>query len=114
MDKDKIYLQHILEAIQKIESYTAGHTEGTFSNDDLVSDAVVREIEIIGEAARNMSDELKQTNREIVWRDVTDMRNFLTHEYFKVDRHVVWNTITKDLPVMREEVKRLLKELHSN
>lgn len=110
MASDSAYLRHILEAIQKVERYTVGFTEETFRNDDLVSDATVREIEVIGEAARNISDAAKGRNRDVNWRDVSDMRNFLTHEYFRVDLRVVWRTVVDDLPKLKAEVLHLLAE----
>ena len=111
MATDNAYLRHILEVILKIEQYTAGHTEDSFQNDDLVSDGVVRQIEVIGEAAGNISPEAKSKSKNIHWQDATDMRNFLSHEYFRVDRRIVWQTVAKDIPLMKAEVIRLLEEL---
>lgn len=111
MASDNAYLRHILEAILQIEQYAAGHTEDSFQNDDLVSDAVVRQIEVIGEASGNLSDDTKSASQGIRWQDATDMRNFLTHEYFRVDRRIVWQTVVKDIPLMKTEVLRLLEEI---
>ncbi|MEK7638494.1 MAG: DUF86 domain-containing protein [Patescibacteria group bacterium] len=106
---DNAYLRHILEAILKIEQYVAGYTEDSFQNDDLISDGVIRQLEVIGEAAGSLSDEAKSQSREIRWQDATDMRNFLSHEYFRVDRRIVWQTVLKDIPLMKAEVLRLLE-----
>jgi uncharacterized protein with HEPN domain len=112
MATDNAYLRHILEAILKIEQYVAGHTEDSFQNDDLVSDAVIRQIEVIGEAAGNLSPEARSQSKHIRWQDATDMRNFLTHEYFRVDRRIVWQTVVKDIPQMKGEVLLLLEGIH--
>lgn len=111
MATDNAYLRHILEAILKIEQYAAGHTEESFQNDDLAADAVIRQFEVIGEASGNLSAETKSQSNDVRWQDATDMRNFLSHEYFRVDRKIVWQTIIKDLPPMKSEVIRLLETL---
>lgn len=114
MATDNAYLRHVLEAILQIEKYTAGHTEDSFVNDDLVSDAVVRQIEIIGEAAGNLSPELKALSPSIPWGDATDMRNFVSHEYFRVDLKIVWQTVIESIPEMKAEVLRLLEAIGNN
>jgi len=92
MEKDnKIFLEHIFESINKIE------------------EAVVRNLEIIGEAARNLADSFKTANSHIAWRDITDFRNVLIHEYFGVNKDLVWQVIKKDLPKLKKEIKILLK-----
>lgn len=110
MEKDnKIFLEHILESIGKIEKYVAEINEQNFSGNFLVIDAVVRNLEIIGEAARNLADSFKIANSHIAWRDITDFRNVLIHEYFGVNKDLVWGVIKKDLPVLKKEIEILLK-----
>ena len=111
MATDNAYLRHILEAVLRIEKYTAGYTEDSFQGDDMVSDAVVRQIEVIGEAAGNLSPEVRALSATIPWRDVTDMRNFVSHEYFRVDLKIVWQTVIHEIPKMKAEVLRLLETL---
>lgn len=75
-----------------------------------MQDAVIRRIEIIGEAVKNLPSDLKQAHPETPWQDISDMRNKLIHAYFQVDLELVWEVITKDLPPFKEQVKALLDE----
>ena len=107
MKNDTIYLRHILEAIEKIEHYLLNTTYKSFSANDMMIDAVVRELEIIGEASSKFSKEFKDNHSDVAFRDATDMRNFLIHEYFGVRKEIVWETCQKDLP----KVKKLIDDL---
>ena len=108
MKDDRVYLRHILDAIEKTETYLKGQTRESFSKNDMMVDAVVRELEIIGEATNHLSDSFRAEHPEIPWRDAIDMRNFLIHEYFGVRTNVVWDTCKNDLPLMREMMAKLL------
>jgi uncharacterized protein with HEPN domain len=108
MKDDEVYLRHILDAIEKIETYLQGQTHESLSQNDMMIDAVVRELEIIGEATNHLSDQFRAAHPEIPWRDAIDMRNFLVHEYFGVRTHIVWDTCQNDLPLMKELIDRLL------
>jgi len=103
MDRDKLYLQHIVEAIKKIRQYTEGITVEDFKKDALIQDGVVRQLEIIGEAARVMSEATKKKYPDIPWYNISGMRNRLIHEYFQVDIDAVWKTVTEDLQVLLEK-----------
>ena len=107
MKNDTIYLRHILEAIEKIEHYLLNTTYKSFSANDMMIDAVVRELEIIGEASSKLSKEFKDNHPDVAFRDATDMRNFLIHEYFGVRKEIVWDTCQEDLP----KVKKLIDDL---
>jgi uncharacterized protein with HEPN domain len=107
MKNDTIYLRHILEAIEKIEHYLLNTTYKSFSANDMMIDAVVRELEIIGEASSKLSKEFKDNHPDVAFRDATDMRNFLIHEYFGVRKEIVWDTCKEDLP----KVKKLIDDL---
>ena len=107
MKNDTIYLRHILEAIEKIEHYLLNTTYKSFSANDMMIDAVVRELEIIGEASSKLSKEFKDNHSDVAFRDATDMRNFLIHEYFGVRKEIVWETCKEDLP----KVKKLIDDL---
>ena len=107
MKNDTIYLRHILEAIEKIEHYLLNTTYKSFSANDMMIDAVVRELEIIGEASSKLSKEFKDNHPDVAFRDATDMRNFLIHEYFGVRKEIVWETCKEDLP----KVKKLIDDL---
>ena len=104
-NKDSAYLQHILEAIKSIEDYLNGFDYETFVKDKKTIDAVVRELEIIGEAANDLSDDFKKKHSEIPFREMADMRNVLIHEYFGVNAKIVWDTCKIDLPKLKEILK---------
>ena len=110
MKDDKTYLGHILEAIEKIGRYIEDVGFDEFAENDMMVDAVVRELEIVGEAARNLSETFCQSHPDISLRDAVDMRNFLVHEYFGVNRRIVWDTCHNDLPVFRELIGLALND----
>lgn len=104
-----VYVEHILSAISKIEGYVVGFSQEKFLKDWLVQDGVMREIEIIGEASKNLSPEFKEKVPEIPWRDVVGMRNKLIHDYFEVDIEAVWKTVQEDLPFLKNEFLKMKK-----
>lgn len=108
-ENDLVYLKHILEAIGKIENYLGDVSYQEFTRNDMMVDAVVRELEIIGEAASNLSDGFKEQHPQFPLRESADMRNFLIHEYFGVNTKVVWDTCKIDLPELSEQVKELVR-----
>ncbi len=105
----RLFLADILEAIEKIERYTHGLTREELWEDDLVADAVVRNLEIIGEAARHVPEDLRAAHREIDWRRVVGLRNVVVHEYFAVDLDVVWVVVEKHLPRLKRVVRAMLE-----
>ena len=110
MTKDpKILLQHILESIEWIEKDVSGLTEDQFYENVPIQDAVIRRIEIIGEAARHLPIDFRQADSETPWQDIADMRNKLIHEYFSVDLDLVWEVIKRDIPNLKQNVQKLLK-----
>lgn len=111
MDRDEmVYLRHILDAIATIEEYLLGVDEDKFMDTRLIQDGVIRQIEIIGEAVRHVSKDIRDAYPEIPWQDAAGMRDKLIHGYFGVDIEEVWNTARDDLPVLQEQVKRVLKD----
>ncbi len=109
MRSSKLYFADILQSIRRIKKYTAGLTLDKLKRDDLVIDAVVRNLEIIGEAAKNIPVSVKGKNRNIEWKKISGLRNILAHEYFGVDVEIVWDIIKNKLPELGREIK-LLKE----
>jgi uncharacterized protein with HEPN domain len=109
MKENKVYLDHILECINNILSYTEGMNEDTFNKNFMVQDAVVRNFQIIGEATKRIKPDFKTSHPDIPWKKMTGMRDKLIHDYFQVDLETVWNTITKDIPLLYI----YLKEIHS-
>ena len=105
----KLYLEDIKDSISKIERYVNGVDFETFSNDDKTIDAVVRNLEIIGEAVNSLPEEIKIQNPEIAWKEAVGMRNKITHEYFGVDESILWKTITEDLPVFKNQISKILE-----
>lgn len=115
MDRDEtIYLRHILDAIATVEEYLLGVGEDKFLETRLIQDGVIRQIEIIGEAVRNISKDIRNAHPEIPWQDVAGMRDKLIHGYFGVDIEEVWNTARDDLPVLRDQVMGILKDLEQD
>lgn len=111
MRKDpKIFLSHILESIKAIEDHTRKTSKEEFSRNLTVQDAVIRRIEIIGEAAKNLPSEFKRKHREVEWREIVGMRNKLIHEYFGINLNVVWTTLKKDIPKLKKQISELLEK----
>lgn len=108
------YLRHMIEAIDRATGYVAGMDVAAFEQDTRTQDAVIRALEIVGEApnkARIVDPSLQSTAPEIPWNVVYGMRNRIVHDYFEVDLHVVWQTIQRDLPVLRPQIVRLLARI---
>lgn len=110
---DSLYLRHILDAIKRIESYLEGVTETDFLNNPLVQDGVIRQIEIIGEAAKQVSTPIKEKYSQVPWQDIGGMRDKLIHAYFGVDINTVWLTGQKDIPILKREIETILKDITS-
>jgi uncharacterized protein with HEPN domain len=107
MKDNSIYIDHILDSINKIESYTKNLTKNGFSKNELVQDAVIRNIEIIGEASKKVSRDLKHTYSKIPWKDISGMRDKLIHDYIGVDVDVIWTTIKRDLPILKNQMAEI-------
>jgi uncharacterized protein with HEPN domain len=105
---DKVYLEDILESVNIILSYADNKTEFKFIKDIMLQDAVTRRFEIIGEASSKISENTKTANPQIPWRLMKEMRNKLIHEYFGVSALTIYSTIKVDLPILKEQLEKLV------
>jgi uncharacterized protein with HEPN domain len=108
MHKDDLaYIDHILDCIRKISEYSHGLSLKEFETNELVQDAIIRNIEIIGEASKKVSSDTKRTCNKIPWKEMTGMRDKLIHDYLGVDVAVVWKTIKEDIPFLEILIKEI-------
>ena len=105
----RIRVDDMLEAARRIEQYVAGLTAEQFASDPKTFDAVVRNLEVIGEAARRTPEDVRRTAPDIPWLDIADMRNILAHEYFGVDAAIVWKTAADDVPNLAGKLRKMLE-----
>lgn len=106
--RDPAYVAHMLEAIARIRRYVGRKQRAGFLGDTLLQDAVIRNIEIIGEAASRLSPEFAARHAEIPWRDIVGMRHRLIHGYLKVNLDTVWAVIERDLPALAPKLSAVL------
>jgi uncharacterized protein with HEPN domain len=111
MRRERLYLEDIIDSIEKIQSFTAEMDFNSFIRDDKTKSAVIREFEIIGEAAKNISLEIKQPHIEIPWSDMAKMRDKLIHWYFGINYPIIWKTIQERLPVIKTDIRKILIEI---
>lgn len=102
---DELFIYDILECCGRIEEYLSGKSKEMFFEDMMLQDAVVRNIEIIGEASKSLTAEFRQRVPVIEWRDIMRMRDKIVHHYFKLDLDVVWQTATDDVPRLALEIR---------
>jgi len=110
----KAYLKDILEAIEKIERYTKKLSFNQFSTNELVQDGVVRNLEIIGEAVKNIPDDIKKQKNGIEWRKIIGLRDILIHAYFGIDVDIVWDIIKNKIPELKTEIILMLSEIEDD
>lgn len=105
--RDRLYLQHILDAIRRIESYLEGVDRARFDSTPLIQDGVIRQLEIIGEAAKRLSSEVRLAVPQVPWRKIAGMCDKLTHDYMGVDLEAVWLTAQRDLEALGQAVEKV-------
>lgn len=108
---ESLYLADIQEACKKVLKFTKGMTYKDFVHDDLHFDAVLRNLEIIGEAAKNISEETRQKYPDVKWRKIAGFRDVVAHEYFGVNDEIVWDVVVNEIPALLKMVKKMLGEL---
>ena len=109
MKEDRVYLAHIRDAIQRIKSFTVGGQD-QFLADAMIQDAVIRNLEVIGEAVKGLSEELRVANPDVPWRQISGMRDVLIHHYFGVKLDTVWQVVIEHLSPLDERIRQLLGE----
>jgi uncharacterized protein with HEPN domain len=108
---DHVYVRHILDAVLRIKEYLQGIEEDEFYRNYLVQDGVIRQLEIIGEASKQISQETRRKHSSIPWKDMAGMRDKLIHDYFGVDVEQVWVTASNDIPILEIEIVEVLNFL---
>jgi len=104
-----LLVEDILECIGRIEQYVAGLQLDAFKASQITVDATVRNLEIIGEASRNIPQDVKEDHPEIEWAKIVGLRNRVIHEYFGVDLDIIWRIINEELPTLKAQMRKLLQ-----
>jgi uncharacterized protein with HEPN domain len=112
MKKDpKVFLDHILESIKLIEEYRSEKTRDDFLKSVGLQDMIVRRLEIIGEAVKNLPQEIKEKHLDIPWKRIAGMRDILIHEYFGIDLGLTWEVVEKELPYLKKSIIEIKEKL---
>lgn len=109
MKDDSIYLEHIETNLKRILSYSSGISKEDFLNNNQMQDACIRQIEIMGEATKRISEPFKEKHPEVPWKDMAGMRDKLIHDYLDVDLNIVYQTVAVDIPKLLPVIERILK-----
>lgn len=110
MKKDAlVFINHILESIKDIENYSKGLSKSGFFKDKKSQDAIIRKIEIIGEAVKNLPEDFIKKYSNIEWNRIAGTRDKLVHHYFGIDLDMIWEVVKKEIPVLRKQMKYILK-----
>ena len=108
---ETVYLRHMLDAIDRIAQYVGGNDKAEFWASELLQDGIIRQLEILGEAAGRVSRETCAAHPDVPWPKITGLRHRLIHDYFEVDRNMVWRVATVDVPEVRPRVEAVLRSL---
>lgn len=106
-----LYLQDIVEASERIASYVKGVTHSEFETDQMRIDAVIRNLQIIGEAVKKLPDSIRDEYPNIAWQEIAGLRNRVTHVYFNVDINIIWDVVQSELPLLLTQIQQILKEI---
>lgn len=102
------YIHHISDSIQEIINYTSNHTYSQFLKNDWDQAALMRYLEVIGEAANKLEERFRMKNPHIKWRKIIDLRNILIHDYMDVDVHIMWNIMIGDIPELKQKIDKIM------
>lgn len=107
MKDNKVYLASIIDSINKILEYTKDG-QGAFLNNSMIQDAVIRNLEILGEATKNITTDLRDSKPDIPWRKMAGLRDVLIHDYLGIDVYIVWNVVQDELPELKVKIESLI------
>lgn len=110
-NENLLRLRHILDAIQAIESFVRDVDEQRFVEEQMRHDATIRQLEIIGEAAKNLSEDLRQENSQVAWKEAGRTRDRLAHGYFQLNLEIIWDITQNDLPILKKQIEEILENL---
>ena len=108
-ERDPLFLEHIVQAIEAIQRYAAPGAEAFYA-DELIQDGIIRRLEIIGEATKNLSAELTASEPMVPWKQAARTRDLLIHGYYRVNLGIVWSVVENELPALKQHVLRILKQ----
>jgi len=112
MKKDsEVFIEHILESIELIENYTANKTFSDFIESAQLQDSIIRRIEIIGEAVKNLPAEVKNNYPDVPWKNIAGMGDVLIHKYFGIDLELTWQVVQMDIPYLKKENLQIKQDL---
>lgn len=106
----KLRVSDILACIEKIEKYISGMTYDQFQKDNKTIDAVIRNLEVIGEAAGHIPEPIQERYPDVGWLEMRGMRNIMIHEYFGISLPIIWHTVVHDLPVLSQNIRKMLED----
>jgi len=114
-NKDLLRLRHISDSIAKIEHIAQMlHNQDNFEAKWIEQDAIIRNLEVIGEATFHISDDLKRNYPDISWKEIRGMRNFVTHQYFGVELSEIWSTVIHDIPLLKNQIQKIIDDIEKS